>query len=153
MGECRRISDELERAFRGQAWHGPSLRENLEGVPAETAAKKPIAGAHSIWEIALHVAAWDAESAAALNGKEYVTLEGESDWPPPRGTWEAALESLDRAHAALMAAVANFPEERLRERVSGKEFSFYGLLHGLSQHHAYHSGQIAMLKKAAAIRR
>ncbi len=152
MGECRRILDQVERSFRGPAWHGPSLRENLEGVTAAVASAKPIAGAHSIWEVVLHAAAWQTETWQAMQGKQYVSLAGDADWPPVRETgedaWKAALDELDRAHASLCAAIENFPDERLRETVSGKDFSFYGLLHGLAQHNVYHAGQIAMLRKA-----
>ncbi len=54
--ERDRIVDQLKRAFEGNAWHGPSVEEVLEGVTAARAAAKPIAGVHTIWEIILHVA-------------------------------------------------------------------------------------------------
>ena len=34
-GEIARIHDELSRAYDGEPWHGPSLREVLRGVSAE----------------------------------------------------------------------------------------------------------------------
>ena len=49
------IADQISRAFRGESWHGPSVREVLAGVSAEDAAAHPIAGAHSIWEIVFHL--------------------------------------------------------------------------------------------------
>jgi len=49
------IADQISRAFRGESWHGPSVREVLAGVSAEDAAAHPIPGAHSIWEIVLHL--------------------------------------------------------------------------------------------------
>ena len=58
--EAARIADQLRRAFDGTAWHGPSLMELLDDVDAATAAAKPLAKVHSIWELVLHVAAWDA---------------------------------------------------------------------------------------------
>ena len=50
------LADQISRAFRGESWHGPSVLEVLAGVSAEDAAAHPIAGAHSIWEIVLHLA-------------------------------------------------------------------------------------------------
>ena len=50
MNETDRIADQLKRAFYGEAWSGPSVKEVLEGVTAEMAAKRPIQDAHSIWE-------------------------------------------------------------------------------------------------------
>lgn len=49
------IADQINRAFRGESWHGPSVREALAGVSAEYAAAHPMPGAHSIWEIVLHL--------------------------------------------------------------------------------------------------
>jgi hypothetical protein len=57
--EAGRIADQLRRAFDGSAWHGPALLELLEDVDAATAAAKPLAHVHSIWELVLHIAVWD----------------------------------------------------------------------------------------------
>jgi len=75
--------------------------------------KKPIAGAHSIWEIVLHVAAWDNESALALGGKEYVMLSGDADWPPAHGRTGAGVRSIhpSAAHSSIHSA-ADHPSLR-----------------------------------------
>ena len=59
MSEATRIADQLSRAFAGEAWHGDSLFEILEGVTAAQASARPIKNAHTIWELVLHIAAWD----------------------------------------------------------------------------------------------
>ena len=59
MTETFRLADQIRRAFEGNAWHGDSVLELLAGVNAKTAAARPIKNAHSIWEILLHIAAWD----------------------------------------------------------------------------------------------
>lgn len=56
--ETERIADQLRRAWEGDAWHGPPLKKALDGLTARQAAAHPIAGAHSIWDLALHIAAW-----------------------------------------------------------------------------------------------
>src|SRR6266853_1935870 len=68
--EAARIADQLRRAFDGTAWHGPSLMELLDGVDAATAAAKPLAKVHSIWELVLHIAAWDAAGYRRLSGEK-----------------------------------------------------------------------------------
>jgi len=68
MEETKRIADQLQRAFEGEAWHGPSLRELLAEVSAEKAASRPLALAHNIWEIVLHVAAWHGGVKRRLDG-------------------------------------------------------------------------------------
>jgi uncharacterized damage-inducible protein DinB len=59
MNEVQRIVDQLRRAFEGEAWHGPAVMQILEGITAAQAAAHPASGAHSIWEIVLHIAAWE----------------------------------------------------------------------------------------------
>jgi uncharacterized damage-inducible protein DinB len=153
MTETRGIRLLLKLAYRGQAWHGPSLLENLDGVTPGTAAQHPIAGAHSIWEIVRHVAAWMAEAGRVLDGKEYVSLEAAADWPPVTDTsesaWRSALAELEAAENALVEATRKLPDEDLEKLVPGKEFSYYVLLHGVLQHNLYHGGQIGLLRKAA----
>ena len=44
--------------------------------------------------------------------------------------------------------MAGLSDSRLRDRVPGKRYDFYHMLHGIAQHELYHAGQIAILKKA-----
>src|SRR5258705_1508582 len=53
------IAEQLRNAFEGEAWHGPAVLELLADIDPETAAAHPLPETHSIWEIALHIAAWD----------------------------------------------------------------------------------------------
>jgi uncharacterized damage-inducible protein DinB len=149
--EAARIADQLRRAFDGSAWHGPSLMKLLEDVDALTAAAKPLSNVHSIWELALHVAAWDAAGSRRLSG-EKVPLTGTANFPVvPRAAeaeWRKAVAHVKRTHDVLVKTVAALPESRLRERVPGKRYDFYFMLHGIAQHELYHAGQIAILKKA-----
>ena len=57
MSELDRIRNQFRRAFEGEAWHGPSVLALLDGVTAQQAAAYPIPGAHSIWELVLHLTA------------------------------------------------------------------------------------------------
>jgi uncharacterized damage-inducible protein DinB len=151
--ESARIADQLRRAFDGEAWHGDSLFEILAGVTEARAAARPIAGAHTIWELALHVAAWDGAVLRRLGGAA-VELSDAENFPPVRDAsaagWRAALAQVRRGHAELVAAVASLPDSRLDDMVPGKEsahYTFYYMLHGVVQHELYHAGQIALLKK------
>ena len=154
QSEATRIADQLRRAFDGEAWHGDSLFEILEGVTAERASARPIKGAHSIWELVLHIAAWDDTVLRRLGGAA-VELSDLENFPPVRDTseaaWRRALAQVRRTHHDLVAAVAELPDSRLYEMVPGKEgahYNFYYMLHGVVQHELYHAGQIALLKKA-----
>ena len=55
------IADEITRGSEGEAWHGPSIREAWASVDSDAAAARPIQGAHTIWEIVVHMTAWATE--------------------------------------------------------------------------------------------
>jgi uncharacterized damage-inducible protein DinB len=152
--ETRRLADQLRRSYEGEAWHGPSLRELLEGVTAERAAAKPLAGGHSIWELALHVEAWEREALLVTGGKAFEMLAGDADWPLVQENtphaWKSALDRLESTTRELVAAIRAMDDAQLNESAGGRDFNFYFLLHGVVQHNLYHAGQIALLKKMAA---
>jgi len=154
MSETTRVADQLHRAFEGHAWHGDSLLKILSGVTAEQAATHPIPNAHSIWELVLHIAAWDGavvrrlagESGGVSKARNFPVITDTSE-----GAWHSALDRLQQVHRELVATVAAFPDSRLNRRVSGKKpahHTYYYMLHGVVQHELYHAGQIALLKKA-----
>jgi uncharacterized damage-inducible protein DinB len=153
MNETVRLADQIRRAFEGNAWHGDSILELLADVSAKTAAARPIPNAHSIWEILLHIAAWDDAVRRRIGGTA-VTLTGEQNFPPVKDTseaaWRHAIDSAKQGHNELIRAVAAFPDSRLQEQVPGKTQSYYNFFYmfsGIVQHELYHAGQIALLKK------
>jgi len=153
MSEATRIADQLRRAFAGDAWHGDSLFEILDGVTAAQAAARPIKNAHAIWELVLHIAAWDNAVLRRLGGVA-VELSDTQNFPTVTDTsetaWRKALAEVQRVHDELVEAVSVLPDSRLDEIVPGKEgahYTFYYMLHGVVQHELYHAGQIALLKK------
>ena len=153
MSEATRIADQLTRAFAGEAWHGDSLFEILEGVTAKQAAARPIKNAHTIWELVLHIAAWDNAVLGRLGGVA-VELSATQNFPPvtdaSETAWRKALAEVRRVHEELVKAVSVLPDSQLDEMVPGKEgahYTFYYMLHGVAQHELYHAGQIALLKK------
>jgi uncharacterized damage-inducible protein DinB len=155
MSEWARIADQLRRALDGGAWHGPALRELLKGVSAATAAARPVPGVHSIWEIVLHMTAWTEAVRRRLLG-ERAELPPEEDWPAVgeagEAAWGRAQERLGQAQERLLEELGRQPAERLDEPIVPGLASVYVTLHGLVQHHLYHAGQIAVLKKAAGPR-
>ena len=151
--ESARIADQLRRAFDGDAWHGPAVLELLKDVKAETAAARPIPDVHSIWELLLHIAVWDAVAMVRLSGKKCQPT-GTDNFPlvtkPTDSAWRKAVAEAKRTHEKLVKTVSALPESRLRGRVPGKRYNFGHMLHGIAQHELYHAGQIAILKKAQA---
>lgn len=146
------LADLLERTFRGGAWHGPAVAEALAGVDAAAAARRPIAGAHTIWEIVRHLTVWNEVPRRRIDGERLVDLPAERDWPRvsevSEPAWQAALAALEESHAALHARVRDLGDAQLDEPVAGSDPTVRGMLLGVLQHNAYHAGQIALLKKA-----
>lgn len=153
MTEIERITDQLRRAHEGEAWHGPPLEEILMGVTARAALLRPIAGSHNIWEIVLHIGVWESIVRRRLSGEVVRNVPAEQDWPPAADTapeaWQSALDQLRRGHEQLQQTIARLTDRQLDEDVPGMGYNVYVMLHGAVQHVIYHSGQIAVLKKAA----
>lgn len=153
--EVDRIRDQFRRAFDGEAWHGPSVLALLDGITATQAAAHPIPGAHSIWELTLHIAAWERAILRRLKG-DPAQLSDIEDWQRINETdeaaWEQTKQQLIDNHRELMEAIANVDDSRLNESIYNDPnipfSSVYVTLHGGVQHDLYHAGQIAMLKKA-----
>ncbi|MDX1501937.1 MAG: DinB family protein [Thermoanaerobaculia bacterium] len=146
------LADQLERAFRGGAWHGPSVLEALDGVDAVLAARRPIGSAHTIGEIVLHLTAWIDVARRRIAGEAIAALPDEADWPAAGGeeaAWRTARERLDDAHARLHAAALELDDERLDDPVAGSDPTVRGQLLGVLQHNVYHAGQIVLLRRAA----
>jgi uncharacterized damage-inducible protein DinB len=151
MSEIARILDQMDRAIGGEAWHGPHLQQVLDGLSAEQASMHPVKGAHSIWEIVNHLAAWNRIVHKRFAGTA-VDVSPEMDWPPVWDTseveWKRSLDNLRESRASFRAAVEKVRDEELHEPPAGTEWSRYATLHGVVQHDLYHAGQIAVLKKA-----
>jgi uncharacterized damage-inducible protein DinB len=150
MNECMRIADQHRRAFDGEAWHGPAVFELLGDVDAARAAARPLAGGHTIWEIALHVRTWEAAVHGRVTGRP-VTVSPEQDWPAVAdaspAAWKEALTSLRETHDALNRSIEAMDDAGLERKGAGTASTLYTLLHGAVQHALYHAGQIAILKK------
>jgi uncharacterized damage-inducible protein DinB len=152
MSELDFIADQLKAAFDGEAWHGPALMEILDGVDATTAAAHPIPGAHSIWELVLHLSTWERVIVRRIHGEALMPSD-EENFPPVRqateSQWHEAVQKLRTAHADLIRQVSAMKESRLTDGVPGKDYDLRFMLTGAVQHAAYHGGQIALLKKAS----
>jgi uncharacterized damage-inducible protein DinB len=150
--EIGRLDEQLKRAFEAEAWHGPSVLEVLAGVSAEQAATHPVAGAHSIWELVLHLAGTYRLVLRRLagDGRQLTSAE---DWPPcahpTEENWRNAVQELVRLDQELRRSVRAFAVDRLDQRlVPESPYTAYSQFIGVTQHNLYHAGQIALLKRA-----
>jgi hypothetical protein len=151
--ETARIADQLRRAFRGEAWHGPSLLDLLAEITPEQARARPLRSVHSIWELVLHIDIYLQVGFDGTRGTPMPKLFGtERDWPAltqdSAEAWFDAQDSLFQNAEKLAQAIEEFDDAKLRDIAPGRSYDFYYLFHGIVQHSLYHAGQIAILKKA-----
>ena len=151
MSETQRILNQYDIVMHGAAWHGDPIWQILDGISAERAALRPIANAHSIWEIVGHMAFWEGVAAKRLAGLR-AGLEEEGNFPAtPEATeanWQKTLEQFRASNQAFREALQKLSPDRLDELSAAGKRSFYAEAHGLIEHHVYHAGQIALLAKA-----
>jgi uncharacterized damage-inducible protein DinB len=150
MSERKRLLDLVDRAYKARAWHGPAVLETLEGVTPAVAAKHPLRGAHSIWELVEHVASWNEIVAKRLEGGAPVVTQQVNFPRVPRPTpaaWKATLRRLARTQARFRRAVAAFPVAKLGRRRAKTDQTWNVLIHGQIQHMLYHAGQIALMRR------
>ena len=152
--EIDRLEEQLRRALEGEAWHGPAVLELLDGLSAAQAASHPIAGAHSIWELVLHLRS-DYDLVLRRMAGDGRQLTAAEDWPacpaPTEENWRQTLQELELLNRKLRQAVRDFPDERLDDfLVPESPFTAYTQFAGVTQHNLYHAGQIALLKRALA---
>ncbi len=151
MREVDRIRDQLARAWEGDPWHGPNILEVLGALTAPQALAHPIAGAHSIWEIVLHMRLIHELVLDRLRGKAVVHSDTAS-WPRVEdsdGTaWAATQGGLVVTCKTVLDEIARLDDEILHEPIIEGMSTTYDTLHGLVQHDLYHAGQIVILRKA-----
>ncbi|HSE41311.1 MAG TPA: DinB family protein [Acidobacteriota bacterium] len=149
------FAQELLKGHELQPWHGPSTKTILAGLTAKEAASHPIEGSHSIWEIVLHIDAWQREVIRRFNADFVPEVPEEGDWrtvlDPTESNWQRTLDNLDSSIQELVRKINMIQESSMedqRGRTAGGSDSLAGMLSGILQHNAYHSGQIALLLRA-----
>jgi uncharacterized damage-inducible protein DinB len=151
MSEAARIAEQLRNAFDGNAWHGPAVLELLADIDPATAAAHPLPETHSIWELVLHIAAWDDAVNRRIVERKALQLKAAQNFPPVKdkssAAWKKTLAQLKQTHATLVKTAAGLTEKDLDARVPGKKYNIRFMLDGVVQHELYHAGQIAILKK------
>ena len=155
MDDRARIADQLRRAFEGDAWHGPAVLELLRDVGPVEASARPIRGAHTIWELVLHLASTYRLVLRRVRG-DGSPLGPEEDWPvappPTEERWRDAVEALRSLNEEARRTVTEFAAERLDEPlVPSPAYTAWVQFVGLTQHDLYHAGQIALLKRAMSV--
>jgi len=151
MSESKRLANEVRKALDGEAWHGPTWKDNLDGVGRDAAIYRSIPEAHTIAELVLHATTWHDVVRRRIEG-ETPEVTSDQDWPVAAfaddATWNAAVARLFETGKALAATIEKVPEQKLLEKRPGVDGTWYELISGELQHVLYHAGQVGILKKA-----
>ena len=138
----------LEEAYSRKTWHGPNLRQSLNGVSVKEAAWRPRRGRHNIWEIALHAAYWKYAVRRRLEGGQRgsFALKGSNFFLRPEkgkateSAWRVDRAILDQEHRELEKTI----RQVLKTSPPKKHLA---MLYGVAFHDVYHAGQIRLLRR------
>jgi uncharacterized damage-inducible protein DinB len=151
MSELTRMVNHYDGVLNGDPWYGDPVWKILEGITAQAAAERPLAGAHTIWELVSHMTFWEGVVIQRLAGQRAGLVE-ELNFPPmPAATeenWGKTLDDFRSSNRAFREALARLDPAKLEQLTAAGKRSYYDEAHGITEHHVYHLGQIAMLKKA-----
>jgi uncharacterized damage-inducible protein DinB len=160
MSDIQFLRDQLRKGFSDDPWHGPATTVLLGDVTAEEAAAYPVPGAHCVWEIVLHMISWQNEVRRRLSGRQ-PDMPEEGDWPEvvevSAEAWRRDQERLAASLDEVLKTLGDLRDGDLdrtggslsdRDPALGTGVTLRAMVNGLVQHTAYHSGQIALLRKA-----
>lgn len=152
MNAPEELAAAVRRTVCGPMWHGPSINEALDGLTYVAANSRPIPGAHTIWELVLHVASWADIARTRLGPTIMRDPVRSKDWPPvpapSPSTWRQAVEQVGSAYDALANQVEWLKLEDLSRTVPGRDYTVETMIRGVIEHGTYHAGQIAILRRA-----
>ena len=154
------LLDSLDEAYRGPAWHGPSLRAALRGLDSHHASQRPGPGRHNCWELAVHAAFWKYAVRRRLLGTKQAPfpLAGSNFFQRPSQeesarsaslakAWKRDLALLDKTHQELRATVAALSPASLDRPARGHRQAPRFMVEGIAMHDVYHAGQIQLLRR------
>lgn len=150
--------DILAAGASGDAWYGSSTADVLRGLSAADAARHVDGYAHSVWDLLLHATAWVEEVARRLDGNDPAPPR-DGDWPlavdDSEDGWEQAKDRFLAATTRLGDLANSFAPDRWSEQVGsdrvqslGTGVTYAEMVIGVIQHNAYHTGQMALVRKA-----
>lgn len=150
MTEIDRILKHYDGVLSGDAWHGDPVWKVLEDIPAAAAAARPLTTAHSIWEIVAHMTFWEAVVIQRLHGQRAGLVE-ELNFPatpaPNEENWRKTLDEFRGSNCRFREALSKLDPAKLEQLTAAGKRTYYDEAHGIIEHHVYHLGQIALLKK------
>ena len=152
MNEVQQLLERYDQTLHGDAWYGDPIWKILQAIDARCAAAQPISGAHTIWQLVMHMEFWERIAARRFSGP--VTPDDAGNFPPTpppdEAAWQKTLESFRVSNREFRETISRLDSSTLGSNTPGGQRSFRYELVGVIEHHIYHGGQIALLKKACS---
>lgn len=159
MKSADALSVQLDSAFLGKGWHGPTFLGSLRGISPAEALRKPDRCEHSLWRLLLHTTYWKYTILVRLGVAESNSFpRSPSNWPTPPSAslmpallakqWKADLALARETHARLKRACNDIADSQLdRIPAGGRSWTARQLITGIAAHDVYHAGQSQLIKK------
>ena len=127
----------------GEGYAAQALKTVLKEVSPEKASLRPIPGAHTIWEIMVHLVGYREAVRKRLEGRRR-SHERNDYWNPVANltpaAWKRLMKRLDVSQRGLLEGIRRLDDPGYA-RVEGS-------LRFLIHHDLYHAGQIGVLRRA-----
>lgn len=150
MSEISAMIKHYDQILSGDAWHGDPVWQILDGISAQSAAARPLPSAHTIWEIVAHMTFWEGVVTKRLRGERAGLVE-ELNFPPmpdiTEANWQNTLDEFRASNASFRSALQQLDPSKLQQLTAAGKRTYWEEAQGIIEHHLYHAGQIALLKK------
>ena len=146
-GAAADLAEFAKQTAAGRNWGHPGMTTILKGVTVDEALWKPAAESHSIWEEVNHIVYWAEDVLMQLERRGVPRPQA---WPAAGGgadEWKQAIARAARVHAALVRRITSMSPALLRAKSQKTRYSNAQLILGGVSHTAYHTGQIALLRR------
>ncbi|HMJ48300.1 MAG TPA: DinB family protein [Ferruginibacter sp.] len=151
MKERKRIAKLFKELYAGDPWIDVTIINVLQNITPEDAVRKVLPPLNSIWEIVAHMVSWRENVLKRVKGK-IMKSPADNYFSPLTDTspaaWKALLKKLDASQTKWINLLRKFNEKEFSTIYPPNNRNYYGNIHGIIQHDAYHLGQIVILAKA-----
>lgn len=150
MNLPQQIARHLREAYFGENWTAVNLKDKLADVTWRQATRQ-IDSFHAIATLVCHMNYYVSAVLKVLRGGPLDANDRYSfDHSPilSQEEWDALLDTTWNHAEALANLIEQMPEDQLWEDFAdGKYGNYYRNLLGIIEHHHYHLGQIALIKR------
>jgi|SRR5579871_3146859 len=149
--EIETIIYSLREVLYGEPWYGQSFFSIVKDIDPAVVFKKP-SEQHSLTDLLYHMITWSEFAENIFDETNSKTMKSfeDIDWriiDPSIHSWEKGLELFKTINENIITQLLTKDDSFLENPVDERKYNVRFLLNGLIQHHIYHLGQIAYLKK------